>query len=66
MGLNEWLKAFNWVTDRIGQFSNWLKKKNRRNNVQSMEKDVATDNNVAINKRVSELRKKAKDREDSR
>ena len=63
--LGEGLKAFNWITERVGQFSNWLKKKNRRDDVQSMEKDVLSDDNVAINKRVSALKRKVKNRKDS-
>lgn len=63
--IGEGFKAFNWITDRISQVSNWLKKKNRRDNVQGMEKDVVDNNNSAINKRMSELKQKAKNRDDS-
>lgn len=65
MALGEGLKAFNWITDRIDQVSKWLGRKKRRENVQGMEKDVADGNNTAINKRVSDLKQKAKNRDDA-
>ncbi len=65
MSLGEGLKAFNWLTARIDQLSKFIKKKVRRDNVQGMEKDVTDNDNTAINKRVSLLKQKAKNRDDS-
>lgn len=44
---------------------NWFKKKGRRDAVQGMEKDVASDNNSGINRRLRNLFRKAKNKNDS-
>ncbi len=66
MGFAETFKVIGWVTDRIDQVAKWLKQKGRRDSIQGMEKDVAGDDNTAINKRLSDLAKKAKDRDDAK
>lgn len=55
-------QAFKWIV----QIGDWFTKRNRRSNVQGMRNDVANDNNAAINKRMQQLKQKAKNRDDSR
>lgn len=52
---------FRWG-DNIGK---WFKKKGRRDAVQGMEKDVTSDDNTRISKRMSDLARKAKNKRDS-
>jgi glutamyl-tRNA reductase len=65
MALSQYVKALNWITDRIDQFSSWLERKKKRDAVQSMEKNVADNNASGVDKRLSELKQKAKDKSDS-
>ena len=53
--------AFRWC-DNIGK---WFQKKGKRDAVQGMEKDVLSDNDSGINKRMSTLARKAKNKRDS-
>ena len=65
MALSQYVKALNWITDRIDQFSSWLERKKKRDAVQGMEKDVADNNASGVDKRLSDLQRKAKDKSDS-
>ena len=66
MALADYGKIGAFVVDRINQVADWLKKRKRRSDVQGMAKDVADNDNASINKRVSDLQRKAKNRDDSR
>ena len=54
--------GFKWIDKAI----NYFKKKGRRDAIQKMENAVDSDNNDAINKRLSDLYKRAKNKDDSR
>src|SRR3990167_1486110 len=60
MAMADWGKIGAFIVTRIDQLGSWLSKRSRRKNVQNMEKDVADNNNSTINKRVSDLKNKAK------
>ena len=60
--LGDGLSAFNWVTKRIDQVSNWIKSKKRREDVQKMDNALSNDNDAIINDKLSKLKQKVKDR----
>lgn len=62
----EGLKAFNWITERITQISNWLKARTRRKDVQTMDDAIDDGDDKIINKKLTELEEKVKNREDSK
>ncbi len=66
MGMADYGKIGAFVIDRVNQVSNWLKGKNRRKDVQTMDNALSTDNNNVINDKLSKLKNKVKNREDSR
>lgn len=61
----EGLKAFNWITDRITQVSNWLKARTRRKDVQTMDDAIDRGDNDVVNRKLQDLARKSKNRTDS-
>ena len=66
MGLADWGTIGAFAVKGIDNFSKWLKRKNRRDNVQGFDKTVDNRDVDGVNKRVSDLQRKAKNRNDSK
>jgi len=62
----EGLKSFNWITDRIEQVSKWIKGNKRRKDVQKMDDALSDNNDGVINDKLSALKRKVKNRDDSK
>jgi hypothetical protein len=55
-----------FIVTGINNFSNWIKRKVRRDNVQGMDKDVDNNNTSGISDRLHDLKNAAKNRDDSK
>ena len=66
MGLADGLKIGAFVVDRINQVSNWIKGKRRKDDVQTMDKAIDSDNSATVNAKLDKLRDSVKDKQDRR
>ena len=66
MALADYGKIGVFVIDRINQVSGWLKGKNRRKDVQTMDTALSNNDDSVINDKLSKLKDKVKNREDSK
>ncbi len=66
MGFGAWGNVLDWITKRIDQVSKFFKKSKRRKHVQKFDKAVDNHNTRGVNDRLSKLKKKCKNRDDSR
>ena len=62
----DWGKVGAFVAKGVDTFSKWLKKSRRRKHVQKFNKAVDKRNLRHINRRLFNLKKKRKDKDDSR
>jgi hypothetical protein len=66
MALADYGKIGVFVVDRINQVSGWLKGKNRRKDVQTMEGAINSGDNATVNSKLNKLHNDVKNKADSK
>lgn len=66
MSFGEGIKAFNWITARIDQVSNFIQRKGRQNEVSKINKAVDGNDDVALADKLQRIKAKADARKDAR
>ena len=59
-----YVEAFNWIAKKIDTFTDWLKRKRKRDAIQGMENDVANNDADGVAHRLQDIKDRAKQRED--